>query len=250
MMIFPVSTLPEINYMKNIAEQTLASIVTTHHETVPVLEKYHLDFCCKGKRTLSQACTEKGLTVEEIIKELEASVNPTGPSNTAFAEMNAEKLIGHILLHHHFYVRQSMPTIEDHLTKVAAKHGERFPYMKKVLALFTHLKSEMNLHMQKEEMILFPRIKEIESFSKYSQKKEMDQQYISSPVSVIESEHDEAGTIMEEIRLLTSDYTAPAEACTTFKVVMDELRTFEEDLHQHVHLENNVLFPMAKQMMA
>ncbi len=249
-MMLRVSTLPKINYMTNMAEKTLASIVTTNHETVPVLEKYHLDFCCKGKRTLSQACTEKGLTVEEIIKELEASVHSKNPRSLPFTEMNAEQLIGHILVHHHFYVRQSMPTIEEHLTKVAAKHGDNFPYMKTVLELFTHLKNEMYLHMQKEEMILFPRIKEIESFSKYSQKKEQEQGYIDNPVSVMEAEHDEAGTIMEQVRLLTSNYTAPDAACTTFKVVLEKLRTFEEDLHQHVHLENNLLFPMAKKMMA
>jgi regulator of cell morphogenesis and NO signaling len=250
MMVLPAPTLPKFNYMTNIAEQSLASIVTTHHETVPVLEKYHLDFCCKGKRTLSQACIEKGLATEEIIKELEASLNSTDPTNIPVVQMNAGQLIGHILLHHHFYVRQSMPTIEDHLMKVAAKHGSSFPYMKNVLELFTQLKSEMNLHMQKEEMILFPRIKEVESFAKYAQQQGRDQSYIYNPVAVIESEHDAAGSVMDQIRQLTNDYTAPAEACTTFKVVMDELRTFEEDLHQHVHLENNLLFPMAKKMMA
>jgi regulator of cell morphogenesis and NO signaling len=234
--------------MTNIAGQTLASIVTEHLETVPVLEKYHLDFCCKGKRTLSEACTEKGLSVDEIMQELEASVNTNGLLNIPFAEMGAAQLIRHILQHHHSYVKQSMPIIEEHLTKVATKHGDRFPYMKNVLQLFTHLKSEMYLHMQKEEVVLFPRIKEIESFSKHQQKRERDQSYINSPVAVMENEHDEAGTIMEQIRILTSDYTAPEEACTTFKVVLGELKTFEEDLHQHVHLENNLLFPLAKKM--
>lgn len=235
--------------MTNIAEQTLASIVTQHHETVPILEKYHLDFCCKGKRTLSQACTEKGLTIEEIIKELEVSVHSKDTMNIPFTEMNAEQLIRHILLHHHFYVRQSMPAIEDHLTKVATKHGDRFPYMKTVLQLFTLLKTELSLHMQKEEVILFPRIKEIESFVKYALKKEVNQGYIANPVAVMESEHDDAGNAMEQIRILTSDYTAPADACTTFRVVLEELKAFEEDLHQHVHLENNLLFPMATKMM-
>ncbi len=236
--------------MTNIAEQTLASIVTEHHETVPVLEKYHLDFCCKGRRTLTEACTEKGLSVDEIMQELEASVDTNVLLPMPFAQMNAEQLIRHILLHHHFYVKQSMPRIEEHLTKVATKHGDRFPYMKTALELFTHLKNEMNLHMLKEETVLFPRLKEIESSIKYTQKNDGDQNYIYSPVAAMESEHDEAGSIMEQIRLLTSDYTAPVEACTTFKVVLDELKTFEEDLHQHVHLENNLLFPLAKKMMA
>ena len=182
------------------------------------------------------------------MKELETSFQRKEVMNIPFAEMNAEQLIRHILLHHHFYVKQSMPVIEEHLTKVATKHGEHFPYMKNVLQLFTHLKNEMYLHMQKEEVILFPRIKEIESFYKYNQKRNFEHSYIYDPVGVMENEHDEAGAIMEQIRILTSDYSVPEGACTTFKVVLQELQSFEEDLHRHVHLENNLLFPLAKKM--
>ena len=184
-----------------------------------------------------------------VMKELETSFQRKVVMNIPFAEMNAEQLIRHILLHHHFYVKQSMPVIEEHLTKVATKHGEHFPYMKNVLQLFTHLKNEMYLHMQKEEVILFPRIKEIESFYKYNQKRNFEHSYIYDPVGVMENEHDEAGAIMEQIRILTSDYSVPEGACTTFKVVLQELQSFEEDLHRHVHLENNLLFPLAKKMM-
>lgn len=233
--------------MINIAEQTLATIVTEHHETVSVLEKYHLDFCCKGKRTLSQACTEKGLSVEAIMQELENSAHTKDHLSIPYNEMNAEQLIRHILLHHHFYVRQSMPSIEEHLTKVATKHGDRFTYMKEVLQLFTHLKNEMYLHMQKEEVILFPRIKQAEAFFKYGHNG-FDNNYICGPISVMENEHDEAGAIMEQIRILTNNYTAPGDACTTFKVVLEELKHFEEDLHEHVHLENNLLFPIAQKL--
>lgn len=235
--------------MINRAAQTLASIVTEHHQTVPVLEKYHLDFCCKGRRTLAEACTEKGLPVEEVLKELEAFSHSKENMNIPFAEMNAEQLVRHILLHHHFYVRQSMPSIEEHLTKVAVKHGGHFPYTKDVLQLFTHLKNEMYLHMQKEEVILFPRIKEIEALHRYSQKKNIDSNYIYGPVSVMENEHDEAGAIMEQIRLLTNDYIPPAGACITFCVVLSELKAFEEDLHHHMHLENNLLFPLGQRML-
>jgi regulator of cell morphogenesis and NO signaling len=236
--------------MANIAEQTLASIVTQHHQTVPVLEKYHLDFCCKGKRTLVEACTEKGLPVDEVLRELEVSSHTKEDINIPFSEMNAEQLVRHILLHHHFYVRQSMPTIEEHIIKVASKHGDRFPYMKDVLQLFTYLKNEMYLHMQKEEVVLFPRIKEIESFFRYGQKKNVNPVYINGPISVMENEHDEAGAEMELIRVLTNNYTPPDGACTTFKVVLEELKAFEEDLHEHVHLENNLLFPLTQKMLS
>ena len=234
--------------MTNITEQTLASIVTEHHQTVPVLEKYNLDFCCKGKRTLAEACTEKGLSIEEILKELEASSTNEKNNSMPFTEMSAEQLIGYILIHHHFYLKQSMPIIADHLTKVATKHGDRFPNMVAVLELFLHLKNEMTLHMQKEETILFPRIKEVESFYHFKQKKNLPTNYINGPVGLMENEHDEAGEIMYKIRQLTSSYTIPEGACTTFTVVLAELKEFEEDLHRHVHLENNILFPLADKM--
>lgn len=234
--------------MTNISKQTLASIVTEHHQTVPVLEKYNLDFCCKGKRTLAEACTEKGLSIEEIMQELEASSSNEKSNTMPFSEMSAEQLISYILIKHHFYLKQSMPIIADHLTKVAAKHGERFPNMVEVLQLFLHLKNEMVLHMQKEEVVLFPRVKEVESFYHFKQKKELNSTYISGPVGMMENEHDEAGEIMYKVKQLTNNYEIPEGACTTFKVVLAELKEFEEDLHQHVHLENNILFPLAEKM--
>lgn len=235
--------------MTNLAEQSLASIVTANHQTAPVLEKYNLDFCCKGKRTLTQACTEKGLAVNSVLKELEASVNMPAAGKD-FTEMNADQLIKYIILKHHFYVKQIMPVIEEHLTKVAFKHGDHYPYMKEALELFTHLKNEMYMHLQKEEVILFPRIKELESLMQYNQQRQVDKNYIYGPVGVMENEHDEAGEIMYRIREITGNYEAPEGACTTFKLVLDELKAFEEDLHQHVHLENNLLFPKAEEILA
>ena len=135
--------------MTTIAEQTLATIVTNNHFTVPVLEKYHLDFCCKGKRTLAEACTEKGLSVETISEELERSTTALQSNKMPFTAMNAEQLISYILIHHHFYVKQSMPTILGHLEKVAFKHGDRFPYMIEVLNIFKEINEEMTSHMYK-----------------------------------------------------------------------------------------------------
>ena len=234
--------------MTNITQQTLASIVSEHFQTVPVLEKYDLDFCCKGKRTLAEACTQKGLLIEAVMKELEEATDETINRKMPFNEMNAEQLIGYIFIHHHFYVKQSMPSIAAHLTKVVAKHAEKYPYLAEVLNLFNQLKNEMILHMHKEETVLFPRIKEVESLYHFKQKKNLGSNYINGPVAVLESEHDEAGEIMYTIRQLTNNYTAPEGACTTFAVTLAGLKEFEEDLHRHVHLENNILFPLAEKM--
>ena len=236
--------------MSTIAEQTLASIVSSNHQAVPVLEKYHLDFCCKGKRTLAEACTEKGLPVETIAEELENRMKAEQGKILPFDSMTAEQLISYILIHHHFYVKQSMPTILSHLEKVAMKHGERFPYMTEVLYLFRNIHEEMTMHMHKEEVILFPRIKEIEAVFSIQQKRNFAEGYIAAPIQVMETEHDHAGELLYRIRELTNGYTPPADACTTFKVCLAELKEFEEDLHRHVHLENNLLFPLAEKMLA
>ena len=234
--------------MTNFANNTLASIVTSHHQVVPVLEKYHLDFCCKGKRTLSEACKEKGLSLEAILQELEIS---TASENTrlAVSDMNADQLIGYILLQHHFYVKQTMPIIINHLEKVVNKHGENFPYMVEVLNLFLIINEEMLSHMYKEENILFPRIKQVAAEFAIDEKTSYSPDYINGPISVMEQEHDHAGTILYTIRELTNTYTPPESACTTFKVVLSELKEFEEDLHRHVHLENNILFPLANKLL-
>ncbi len=231
--------------MINIAEHTLASIVTGNHQVVPVLEKYNLDFCCKGKRTLAQACSEKGIKIESITEELKMLTNAARKQQMPFTEMNAEQLVSYILIHHHFYVKQAMPTIIAHLAKVTTKHGDRFPYMKKVHDMFVIVMREMTLHMEKEETVLFPRIKEVESLYKSGRSSEILPGYIQMPVDAMEADHEEAGDILYEIRTLTNNYTPPQDACATFKVTLAELKEFEEDLHKHVHIENNILFPKA-----
>ena len=235
--------------MINIAQQTLATIVTNNHFTVPVLEKYNLDFCCKGKRTLAAACIERGLPLETVCEELENSSSVSQTNKMPFTAMNAEQLISYILIHHHFYVKQSMPTILGHLEKVVTKHGEHFPYMVEVYVLFKEINEEMTAHMHKEEIILFPRIKEVVALQDAHQHRNLSEGYITAPIEVMEHEHDQAGEILYKIRKLTNNYIPPAAACTTFQVSLAELKEFEEDLHRHVHLENNLLFPLATKML-
>src|SRR5690242_9779403 len=222
--------------MENIAQTPLASIVNANHHTVPVLEKYHLDFCCKGKRTLSQACIEKNIPVEPVIQELLRIQNNKKIHHTPFDQMTAEQLINYIVTHHHFYVKQAVQTIYQHSQRVAAKHGDRFLYMIQVAELFSKVAEEMMAHMQKEEMILFPRIRQLEELVANDEAdKKGNVFYILAPMNVMEEEHEHAGNLLAEIRRLTNDYTPPADACTTFRITLAELKEFEEDLHKHVH---------------
>lgn len=231
--------------MRDILHQTLAGIVTGNHRTAPILEKYSLDFCCKGKRTLEEACKEKGLSTVHIARELEQTDDMNNPQMT-FDDMTAEQLVNHILENHHAYVRRMMPPIYAHLEKIAITHGDSFPYMKAVYGLFAELVEEMNEHMMKEEKILFPGIIEAEKDFIMNGSAGDRARFIHGAIGILQSEHDRAGEIMHAIRGLTNNYSEPEGACTTFRLTIGELKAFEEDLQQHEHLENNILFPMAR----
>ena len=230
--------------MSELMTKSLAQIVNTNHRAATVFEKYHLDFCCKGKRTLQQACTESELKIEEVLSDLEKTAQ--GKSIPLHYEnMSLTQLADYIVMTHHSYVKKEMPAILGYLEKVATKHGDRHPEMVKVLELFATVKEEMGQHMQKEELILFPRIKEVEQQLAKGNEIIINNSFLLSPISIMEEEHDHAGNLLAEIRQLTNDYNPPADACTTFKLSFAALQTFEQDLHQHVHLENNILFPKA-----
>jgi len=234
--------------MKNLELETLSGIVLEHNEVIPVLEKYSLDFCCRGKRTLTEACAEKNISLSMVVSEMKQATTKTKPV-MPFTEMTADQLIGYILIHHHFYVKNTMPVIMSYLEKLVSKHGQKYPWMDEVYRLFTAVKEELEPHMQKEEMILFPRIKEIAALALVQKSSGHDAVYITAPIQVMEAEHDNAGQLLFRIREITNNYTPPEDACTTHIVCLEALKSFEADLHQHVHLENNILFPMAEKMM-
>jgi regulator of cell morphogenesis and NO signaling len=232
--------------MENITQRSIASLVLENHQIVPVLEKYSIDFCCRGKMNLPEACKEKGIELSELMKDIESAGNPEKVKGMPFAEMTKAQLVSHIVTTHHYYVKNAMPMIAGHLEKVAAKHGETHPYMVRVKELFGMVREEMEQHMKKEEAILFPRILETENNP--GARKLFPSNYISAPIAMMEQEHEHAGDAMFEIRNLTHHYTVPTGACTTFRICLSELKEFEDDLHEHVHLENNILFLKALQV--
>ncbi len=225
------------------AEKTLAQIVTDFPLSASVLEKHHLDFCCKGKQTLKSACLSSGQLdeVEEELSSLFSSSNPD-VNPAVFREMETNVLINHILNKHHEYVRDASPRILEHLKKVADKHGSRHPELLEVLSIFSNVNDELVAHMIKEEQILFPAIRELHEGAG-SGKIKLDPVQLSAPIQVMEMEHESVGGLLAEIKNLTNKYSPPSDACMTYRLSYDELKGFEEDLHQHVHLENNILFP-------
>ncbi len=232
--------------MKQLTSQTLAQIVTNDHRAASVFRKYGLDFCCKGKRSLAEACTEQNITVDELMKELENICSEKNTNAASFDRLSLTELADHIVSKHHSYVKNEAPQLLAYLEKVASKHGDRNPELRQISQLFAAVTEEMQEHMKKEEVILFPRIAKLEKMSADKNlHSQMTISYLQAPIFMMESEHDHAGTMMAEIRELTNNFTPPANACTTYKLSFAGLQAFEGDLHEHVHLENNILFPKA-----
>lgn len=225
---------------------SLAQIVNNNHQAASVFEKYHLDFCCKGKRSLEQACIEQELSLEEVTGDLENIFTRGNSSIINFEKMSLAQLADYIVQTHHAYVKNEMPQLQVYLHKVSSKHGDRHPELNKIFQTFNAVKEEMEGHMKKEELILFPRIKELQKLIENENANlQLNITYLQSPITVMEQEHDHAGTLLNDIRILSNDYTPPQDACTTYRLSFAALKAFELDLHQHVHLENNILFPKA-----
>jgi regulator of cell morphogenesis and NO signaling len=225
---------------------SLAEIVTEKPQAAVLLEKYDLDFCCRGKLKLSDQIKDQE-KLAEVIKELEEVFSDKRPLEVQYDQISLTELVDHILEKHHRYVKENLPVILEHLEKVEYKHGDSFPEMKKIAELFREVKRDFDQHMMKEEIILFPRIKGMDRISKEggSFKEKIS---IQGPVHIMKAEHETAGKLMEEIKNLSNHYTAPENACMTFRLSFNELKLFEQDLHQHVHLENNIMFPKALKM--
>jgi len=231
----------------NIETFTLAEIVTIKPQAAALFEKHNLDYCCGGKRKLADVIMNNPSMLHKVTEELESLLENKVSADTDFDKLTLGQLVDHIINKHHSYVKRSLPVILMHLENVAFKHGDAFPEMKEIAVLFRKLKLDFEQHMLKEEEVLFPRIKATESFFATGEPIE-ENNSIQYPIHVMEAEHENAGRLMNEIKTLSNCYTAPENACMTFKAGLYELKSFEEDMHTHVHLENNILFPKALKM--
>lgn len=226
-------------------EERIGEVVARNFQTARVFEELGLDFCCGGKKSIDKACEEKGLD-ENIVIERLSKLEETNSVSSHYNDWDIGFLSDYIINNHHSYVINSIPSIEHHLEKVIAAHGAKHPEVAKVNEIFLNIKKELMNHMAKEEMMLFPYIKKLNTAIGNSQV--LDTPVfgsVSNPITVMEKEHQHAGDGIEEIKKLTNNYTPPKSACGTFKVLYNELKDFEKDLHIHVHLENNILFPKA-----
>lgn len=221
---------------------SLGQIVTERPELARELERRSLDYCCGGARSLGEACAEAGLDAEQVAGEL-SEFESAGPED--WADMEPAALVDHIENVHHAYLHEELPRLSALAEKVNSVHGDRHPELAGVAGTWSRLRNDLEMHMGKEEEILFPMIHELVanqgpvSFHCGS---------LQNPISVMLMEHDDAGELLADLRRLTGDYTVPDDGCESYRALYAGLEAFEKDLHLHIHKENNLLFPEVIEM--
>ncbi|MCK9638822.1 MAG: iron-sulfur cluster repair di-iron protein [Prolixibacteraceae bacterium] len=221
-------------------ELSLGEIVVKDFRAASLFSKAGLDFCCGGKKTLNQACDEKSLNSEGLERELNELQNQPIGTTQDFNSWNLAFLADYIVNTHHQYVLKTLPELVFYTQKVATVHGSHHPELVEVAALFAQVNSELLQHLQKEEEVLFPAIKEA-----LKDKTPEARETIASEIRRMSGEHEFAGGAIDQIAVLTQGYLVPDDACNTYLVTLKLLKQFEDDLHIHVHLENNILYPKA-----
>lgn len=224
-------------------KNTVGQFVAQNPATASVFDRYGLDYCCGGADPLEQACARQGLDPRVVLADLkQADASAAGGAEHDWMRASLAELIDHILATHHAYLRTELPRLAVLLGKVVGIHGQRHNELAECDATYDALRAELEGHMRKEELILFPMIKQMEATASTEA---VHCGSIANPIRVMEMEHDSAGAALARLRELTGGYVAPADACNSYRALLDGLSALEADLRQHIHKENNILFPRA-----
>jgi regulator of cell morphogenesis and NO signaling len=226
---------------------TISDFLLEYPQATEVFERLKIDYCCGGNRSLDEACVNAGVDVEKLLAMLSQTSRVQGeqafdPLNTTLTE-----LINHIMERHHVYTNREMSELPGLFEKVLSAHGANHPELVQAEALFSILCDELKPHMFKEEQILFPYLLNMD-LAVVETRPRLPSGTVSNPISIMNEEHDGAGDLLRDLREATSDYHIPADACPSYRNLYERLATFEKDLHQHIHLENNILFRRAVEL--
>lgn len=226
-------------------EKTIGQIVADDFRAASVFKKYGIDFCCKGNRSIEDACEAKKINPNEVYRDLEHIGNAsTGTSD--FGSWPLDLLADYVEKVHHAYIREKSPVLLQFLHKIARVHGERHPELVEVYHLFEDSVQDLAVHLEKEEQILFPFIRTITDAEKAGNPlPNVHFGTVANPVQMMMGDHEAEGARFEKISLLTNGYLTPEDGCSTYNVAFRMLEDFENDLHKHIHIENNILFPRA-----
>jgi regulator of cell morphogenesis and NO signaling len=226
------------------ANTNVGEIASENPGAKRVLEAAGVDYCCGGARPLGEACLNAGVSADEILKRLQENTKQAGPDEANWSAARLAEITYHIVEKHHGYVRESIPRVRALLGKVKEKHGPNHPELAALEERFRELGQELYGHMQKEEQILFPYIERLERA--VNAKKTPEPPFFGTarnPIHMMMQEHDSAGVLLHEMRKLSGGYQLPQEVCESYRELYRSLQEFEADLHTHIHLENNILFP-------
>lgn len=218
---------------------TVADVASALPSSVRVFQRYGIDFCCGGKTALAAACQAQGVSYDELVGAIDAAAQQPAVDIRDWNHEPLHALVEHIVATYHEPLREELPRLEAMAAKVHRVHVSKAPYLARLDAIVSELSADLQLHMRKEEAVLFPAIRTVEAGGGRTPIP------ISAPITVMEAEHDRAGTLLSELRSITDGYVAPGWACQTFRALYHGLAELEAAMHVHVHLENNVLFPRA-----
>lgn len=230
-------------------KETVGQIAAKDLRKAEVFKKYGIDFCCGGKKTVREVCAEKGIDATKVEQELQQSSQSVTSANNAYNEWNLDFLADYFVNTHHAYVRKYLPEIQAYALKVARVHGSRHPELLPVMNLVVEINDELSSHLVEEETVLFPMVKQImQAQNAGSPLSKSGEQRLASLIAQMEQEHDSVGRALDEIRRLSNNYALPDDACASYTLFFKMIQEFESDLHVHIHLENNILFPKAVEM--
>jgi len=229
--------------------KTVGEIVADNYRAARVFEKYAIDFCCGGNVPLTVVCAKKGIELAKIKEELEDVKSEPVQQSQKYASWEVPLLADYIIHAHHSYIKENIKEIAAYTHKIAEVHGENHPEVIRIAGIFDKIASDMATHLSEEEEVFFPAIKRADATKRAGMTPETeDIKKIKSALGKLSHEHMEIGDAMHEIRHLAHEYAIPGDVCNTFAVTYRKLKEFEDDLHKHVHLENNILFLKAAQL--
>ncbi len=227
--------------------QTVRDIALQQPTSIRVFESFGIDYCCGGRKPLDEACQAGNLEVDAVLAALENAAASPAESATEWAHAPLATLAKHIVATHHTYVKRELPRLALLAEKVVRRHGDSTPELAVMQSTLAQLDEELSQHLLKEEVVLFPYIAKLEDATG-ALKPQSCFGTVANPIAMMTQEHDAAGGLLADLRRLSHNFTTPPGACPTYHAYFDGLREFEQDLHQHIHLENNILFPRSIQM--
>ncbi|MEO6901635.1 MAG: iron-sulfur cluster repair di-iron protein [Bacteroidia bacterium] len=232
--------------MEILENQIIGELVAKDYRTASIFKKYGIDFCCKGNRTINEACEDKSINTKSILSDLKNIAQVQEGNTTDFKSWPLDLLADYVEKKHHRYVEQKILEIKPFLDKICKVHGANHPELLEINKHFKDTSDELTKHMKKEELIIFPYIRAlVQAKQKGTKVNTPHFGTVKNPIEMMMQEHVAEGERFEKIAELSNKYTPPADGCTTYRVTYAMLKEFEDDLHLHIHIENNILFPKA-----